>query len=255
MSVNREMNFPPSQFNLWAGEGKLSEVQKYPNQSHPSSLCKKEPVKKEWIKIFPVEFRSNFLPTAAAAGLRWNVDDGELQSAPCSSCCFPDPRGFLREPQFPEGARTASSETSIHGPAVNLLWLSWGFLFCSSACVLPLGGIIIPDLYIDSTSLHCVDFSSTVFEFLDHFPVRPWIFTALAGSRGARLLACSAAAQFAVFTADSKQWSLTPPRSRPEDFQDCILAKKLTASFNITSVTKSSRQRCFAYEWGDIGTC
>ena len=59
-----------------------------------------------------------------------------------------------------------------------------------SACVLPLGGIIIPDLYIDSTFLHCVDFSSTVFEFLDHFPVRPWIFTALAGSRGARSLAC-----------------------------------------------------------------
>ena len=102
----------------------------------PINLCKKEPVKKEWIKIFPVEFRSNFLLTAAAAaGLRWNVDDGELQSAPCSSSCFPDPRGFLREPQFPEGARTASSETSIHGPAVNLLWLSWGFLFCSSFCM------------------------------------------------------------------------------------------------------------------------
>ena len=65
-----------------------------------------------------------------------------------------------------------------------------------SACVLPLGGIIIPDLYIDFFN---------VFELLDHFPVRPWIFTALAGSRGARLLACSAAAQFAVFTADSKQ--------------------------------------------------
>ena len=51
-----------------------------PHQSYPSSFFAKKNLSEEWIKIFPVEFRNNFL-RRAAAGVRWNVDDAELQSA------------------------------------------------------------------------------------------------------------------------------------------------------------------------------
>ena len=66
-------------------------------------------------------------PSLPTAGLRQapqqkNVDDSELQSAPCF--CFPDPRGFLREPQFPEGAPRFLRD--IHGPKIAWLRIFYG---------------------------------------------------------------------------------------------------------------------------------
>ena len=187
MSPNREMNVPPSQFNMWGGGGEMVvnwvECKNIPINLTPAPLAKKN-LSKEWIKIFPVEFRNNFLPSQQlACGRQKNVDDSELQSAPYY-CRLSWPSRLPERatvswgwPLLPERHPSAKD-----GPAVNLLWLSWDFLFCSSACV--------SSYY--HTSCTMIELLSTVlilavFE-LDHFPVHGFLRLSRGQGGAGRLL-------------------------------------------------------------------
>ena len=173
-----------------------------PQHSLQKRTCQKNELRYFRWNSGTISFPPNSWP---AAGRRmWMTVNYNLHHAIAG---FPDPRGFLREPQFPEGSPCFLRD--IHRPKMDRLWIFYGSHGIFSTVFLH----VFPQKeYYHTSCTTMIELLSTVlilavFE-LDHFPVHGFLRLSR-GQGGGWPPARLAAAQFAGFTADSKQWNLT----------------------------------------------
>ena len=190
MSPNREMNVPPSQFNMWGGGGGkwwlIEWSAKISRSILPQHPLQKRTCQKNELRYFrwnsgTISFPPNSWP---AAGRRmWMTVNYNLHHAIAG---FPDPRGFLREPQFPEGSPCFLRD--IHRPKMDRLWIFYGSHGIFSTVFLH----VFPQKEYYHTSCTMIELLSTVlilavFE-LDHFPVHGFLRLSRGQGGAGRLL-------------------------------------------------------------------